>query len=43
MTRDAATGELKRTPSWHSFGSLDTAASDGDEVDGTALVGTLRD
>lgn len=29
VTRDAATGELKRTPSWHSFGS--TADSEDEE------------
>ena len=35
VTRDAATGELKRTPSWHSFGS--TADSDeGEEEEGDA-------
>ena len=35
VTLDAATGELKRTPSWHSFGS--TADSDeGEEEEGDA-------
>lgn len=41
MTRDAATGELKRTPSWHSFGSLGTGDSEGEEVEEAVLVGRL--
>lgn len=33
ITRDAATGQLKRTPSWHSFGSsLDSQEASDTEV-----------
>ena len=34
LERDAATGALKRTPSWHSFGSPD--ASEGEDDDGSS-------
>ncbi|PSC70464.1 Methionine gamma-lyase isoform A [Micractinium conductrix] len=39
VTRDAATGELKRTPSWQSFGSLvEGESSDGEDVTAGAFA-----
>ncbi|KAI3426324.1 hypothetical protein D9Q98_008697 [Chlorella vulgaris] len=39
VSRDMHTGELKRTPSWHSFGTRDSAGGSGDEnEDGTSTA-----
>lgn len=39
VTRDGLTGELKRTPSWHSFGADTLGSSDSEEAaEGTSAV-----